>query len=81
LKYEEIFFLGTEKSKEQLRFNKILLNNHSQYNFFKVIEGDHIGFRYQVLSEIGRGAFGQVIKCLDHKFDKIVAIKVIKNDP
>ena len=84
MKYSEIYYLGTEKSKEQLRFNKILHTNthlHSQHNFFKVIEGDHIAFRYQVLSEVGRGAFGQVLKCLDHKDDKIVAIKVIKNDP
>ena len=79
LKYSEIYFLGTDKSKEQLRFNKILHHNHA--NFFRVIEGDHIAFRYQVLSEVGRGAFGQVLKCLDHKTDKIVAIKVIKNDP
>jgi hypothetical protein len=26
VKYQEIYFLGTEKSKEQLRFNKILTN-------------------------------------------------------
>jgi dual specificity tyrosine-phosphorylation-regulated kinase 2/3/4 len=47
----------------------------------KVIEGDHIAFRYQVLQECGRGAFGQVLKCLDHKTEKVVAIKIIKNDP
>jgi dual specificity tyrosine-phosphorylation-regulated kinase 2/3/4 len=46
-----------------------------------VIEGDHIAFRYQVLQECGRGAFGQVLKCLDHKTEKVVAIKIIKNDP
>ena len=28
---------------------------------------------------IGKGAFGQVIKCVDHKSGKEVAIKMVKN--
>ena len=28
---------------------------------------------------IGKGAFGQVIKCLDHKHNELVAIKLVKN--
>ena len=38
-------------------------------------------FRYQIINEIGKGAFGQVLKCLDHKTNKYVAIKVNRNDP
>ena len=48
---------------------------------YRVVEGDHIAFRYQVIQECGRGAFGQVIKCLDHKTGRIVAIKLVRNDP
>lgn len=34
---------------------------------YKVIVGDHIAYRYEVIREIDRGAFGQVIMCIDHK--------------
>ena len=47
--------------------------------FYKVIQGDHLGFRYETLKEIGRGTFGQVIQCIDHKTGKHVAIKISKN--
>lgn len=93
LKYHEIFFLGTEKSKEKLRFTKVLgrppaLGANNKYHLaidhngiFKVIEGDHIAYRYEVLKELGRGAFGQVIKCFDHKTNQQVAVKLNRNDP
>ena len=35
--------------------------------FYKVIEGDHLAFRYETIKEIGRGSYGQVIHCIDHK--------------
>lgn len=54
---------------------------HTDYGSFKVIEGDHIAFRYEILHECGRGAFGQVLKCIDHKTGKEVAIKIVRKDP
>ncbi|KAI8902517.1 kinase-like domain-containing protein [Globomyces pollinis-pini] len=40
---------------------------------------DHIAYRYEVLSLLGKGSFGQVVKCYDHKRRINVAIKVIRN--
>ena len=40
---------------------------------------DHIGYRFEVLEVIGKGSFGQVLKCLDYKTGEVVAIKVIRN--
>ncbi|KAG1696664.1 Dual specificity tyrosine-phosphorylation-regulated kinase 4 [Nymphon striatum] len=40
---------------------------------------DHVRYRYEILDVIGKGSFGEVIKALDHKTKKHVAIKIIRN--
>lgn len=40
---------------------------------------DHIAYRYEVLDFLGKGSFGQVLKCLDHKTGQVLALKIIRN--
>ncbi|OMJ91218.1 hypothetical protein SteCoe_6288 [Stentor coeruleus] len=40
--------------------------------------GDHISYRYEILSRIDSGSFGQVLRCMDHKTLQEVAIKILK---
>ncbi|KAJ3014399.1 hypothetical protein HKX48_005177 [Thoreauomyces humboldtii] len=40
---------------------------------------DHINYRYEILSLLGKGSFGQVVKCFDHKTKCNVALKIIRN--
>ncbi|KAJ3115477.1 Dual specificity tyrosine-phosphorylation-regulated kinase [Physocladia obscura] len=40
---------------------------------------DHIGYRYECISILGKGSFGQALKCFDHKTKTIVALKIIRN--
>ncbi|KAJ3111355.1 Dual specificity tyrosine-phosphorylation-regulated kinase [Physocladia obscura] len=40
---------------------------------------DHIAYRYEMISLLGKGSFGQCVKCYDHKLKKHVAIKIIRN--
>lgn len=40
---------------------------------------DHIAYRYEVQKRIGKGSFGQVFKCFDHKKQEIVALKILRN--
>ena len=40
------------------------------------MKNDHIAFRYEVLSGLGCGTFGDVYKAVDHKTKTNVAIKV-----
>ena len=49
---------------------------------YKVIPNDHIGYRYQVLRNIGNGSFGNVVLARDHKFvgNSLVAVKIINNN-
>jgi serine/threonine protein kinase len=43
--------------------------------------GDQINYRYEVVKRLGRGAFGVVIHCVDHKSPEKenVALKILKN--
>lgn len=43
--------------------------------------GDHIAYRYEILRELGKGTFGVVVCAHDHKRNKLVAVKIIKNKP
>uniref|UniRef100_A0A8C7R698 dual-specificity kinase n=1 Tax=Oncorhynchus mykiss TaxID=8022 RepID=A0A8C7R698_ONCMY len=78
--YSEIWFLGLEtkkiKASHGIPQNAGYDDEHGSYN--RILH-DHIGFRFEVLEVIGKGSFGQVLKCLDHKTQELVAIKVIRN--
>ncbi len=36
-------------------------------------------FRYEIIDFLGKGSFGQVVRCFDHKTASLVAVKVIRN--
>jgi dual specificity tyrosine-phosphorylation-regulated kinase 2/3/4 len=40
---------------------------------------DQIAYKYEINKKLGRGAFGVVIRCFDHKTKQYVAVKVLKN--
>lgn len=40
---------------------------------------DHIAYRYEIISKLGKGSFGVCVKCFDHKEKKYIAMKIIKN--
>lgn len=42
--------------------------------------GDHIAFRYEIQCKLGKGAFGDVYQCVDHKTGDRVALKIIRNE-
>lgn len=46
---------------------------------YLVVEGDHLCYRYEVVGILGKGSFGQVVQCRDHKTGKSVAVKIIRN--
>jgi len=46
---------------------------------YQVVLRDHIAYRYEVLDFLGKGSFGQAIKCYDYKSNQFVALKVIRN--
>ncbi|XP_037060025.1 dual specificity tyrosine-phosphorylation-regulated kinase 4 [Peromyscus leucopus] len=80
LGYSELWYLGLEAQKLKVmpeKFSKTSFDDdHGSY--LKVLH-DHIAYRYEVLDMIGKGSFGQVVKCLDHKNNELVALKIIRN--
>lgn len=79
-KFPEIYYLGLEackiNAKQGAPLNSGFDDDNGSYN--KVIH-DHLCYRYEILEVIGKGSFGQVIRALDHKTNKHVAIKIIRN--
>ena len=80
LKYPEVYCIGIGSNK---------VKNIQQHNFgyddeegnYKIITGDHIAYRYEILQILGSGTFGRVVKILDHKSHQELALKIIKNKP
>ena len=78
--FPEIYYVGQANRKiipnDDDPFNYGFDNDSNNYN---LIAGDHLAYRYEILSLFGAGAFGQVVRCFDHKLKCQVAIKVIVN--
>ena len=55
------------------------MNRKENSVYFKFGEKEHIAYRYEQLEILGKGTFGIVIKCMDHKSGEHVAIKLVKN--
>lgn len=81
--YDQIYYVNTklQPSGQTLRTpdgpeNGGFDNDKGEY----ICEAkDHIAYRYEVQKPIGKGSFGQVFQCLDHKTQKLVALKILRN--
>ena len=70
--YPKIYYLGDTKIS---KYNK---KPNSRFNYSI---NDNIDYRYQIQSLLGSGAFGDVLACHDHKTNKSIAIKIVKDEP
>ena len=90
LEYPQVFFLGAAAHK--LRGVPgpagAAQNNHGyddeRGDYMSVghdprLAHDHLAFRYEVLGLLGKGSFGAVLRCLDHKTQTLRAVKIIRN--
>jgi len=73
LSFETVFYLGREGSKA-----KDCTFDNEKGDYVPIL-GDHMAYRYEIKGILGKGSFGVVLRCLDHKHKDEVAIKVIKN--
>lgn len=80
LDYRKIYFVGPEADKLKgcptKEHNFGYDNDKGEY---KTVMQDHIAYRYEVVGSLGKGSFGQCVKCIDHKTKEKVAVKIIRN--
>lgn len=72
----QIFFIGSLIKPPKTQFNNGFDDENGAY-LYEI--HDHIAYRYEILSTIGKGAFGKVLKVFDHKKRVKLALKVIRN--
>ena len=73
LDYRQVFFLGLESKK--IKASSLITPNYGYDNDkgdYKTALKDHIAYRYEVLEFLGKGSFGQALKCFDHKNNEYV---------
>jgi dual specificity tyrosine-phosphorylation-regulated kinase 2/3/4 len=78
--YPEIYYVGHPAKKVRANSSGALNFGFDDVNHhYRCLRGDHIAYRFEIRGLIGRGAFGQVLLCLDHKTKADVALKIIVN--
>ena len=80
LDFQQIYFVGNGLGNK-IAMSSALPNNgfDDDRGDYKLAMGDHLSYRYEILSILGKGSFGQVCKCFDHKHKETVALKIIRN--
>jgi dual specificity tyrosine-phosphorylation-regulated kinase 2/3/4 len=84
LDYETIYFFNINKRKQKNMQGMTpdgVDNNgfDNDKNEYITEEGQHIAYRYEITDRLGKGSFGQVFKCFDHKNQEVVALKILRN--
>ncbi|CAM6006798.1 unnamed protein product [Sphagnum balticum] len=81
LPYMDIFFLGLDcqKIRPSSTPGNCNFGFDDERGDYNVVEHDHLAYRYEVLGILGKGSFGQVLKCSDHKYKVLRAVKMIRN--
>lgn len=79
--YPEIYFMGQNAKKLHGIIGGPNNNGYDDENgSYKPVQHDHILYRFEVLKILGKGSFGQVLKCYDHKLGSHIALKIVRNE-
>lgn len=80
--YRDIYFCGTQNAKKHvgdLHSGAANFGYDDDRGDYSIVIGDHLAYRYEVVDVLGKGSFGQVVRCVDHKTGALVAVKIIRN--
>ena len=79
LSYSEIYYIGLGSKKVKNNVNSVNYGYDDERGDYKVVIGDHISYRYEILKILGQGSFGQVLRVYDHRDKQKLALKIIRN--
>lgn len=80
--YKDVYFCGTQTAAKHvgnLQSDTANFGYDDDRGDYAIVLGDHIAYRYEIVDILGKGSFGQVVRCVDHKTGGLVAIKIIRN--
>ena len=80
--YKDVYFCGTQNAKKHqgdLSDTATNFGYDDERGDYNIVTGDHLSYRYEIVDILGKGSFGQVVRCIDHKTGALVAIKIIRN--
>lgn len=85
--YETVYYVNTHVKKKSFMNEPSENESEGKFNYgYDTEDGDylydvhdHIQYRYEILKKLGKGAFGVVLKCMDHLKQEAVALKILKN--
>lgn len=82
LEYPQVYFVG-RCGAQKVNGNPHIAKGNCGYDDdrgdYIAVMHDHLAYRYEILSVLGKGSFGQVLKCHDFKTNTLKAVKIIRN--
>lgn len=84
MRYPAIYYVGSHAKKHQASTDETAHNYgyDDDKGDYHIAVKDHLNYRYEIIKSLGKGSFGQVVKCKDHKIQGdqgFVAVKIIRN--
>ncbi|KAK3989296.1 hypothetical protein QBC44DRAFT_308725 [Cladorrhinum sp. PSN332] len=80
--YKDVYFCGTQNAKKvqgDVQSDSPNFGYDDERGDYTIVPGDHLSYRYEIIDVLGKGSFGQVVRCIDHKTGVLVAVKIIRN--
>lgn len=81
LEYPQIWYTGAGAQK--VRGSPVCGNHNHGYDDdrgdYTIVPHDHFAYRFEIIQILGKGSFGQVMRCFDYKTQTMKAVKVIRN--
>ncbi|VDD80270.1 unnamed protein product [Mesocestoides corti] len=81
LSYKKIWYFGSGAAKSSSTGDSYNNGFDNKCGEYKTVLHDHIAYRYELIKTIGKGAFGEVLTAFDHREQRHVALKIIRNRP
>lgn len=80
--YKDVYFCGTQNAAKvvgDVQSDNPNFGYDDERGDYTIVPGDHLAYRYEIIDVLGKGSFGQVVRCIDHKTGVLVAVKIIRN--